>query len=153
MAAAEYPKDATKLVIERRYKSWTSRYEQFARSRGFKTELHDWQFVRRSFLDCRMEPGFHRFWRVWNPGIAYFVYRLFVRFGGRRSCALPTILTFATSGLVHALVVAPFFQRWSYSVIVAFTCFGVLTVASRYCEDLLNQKRWPKAINGLVNAG
>ena len=130
---------------------WVAGYEVFARSRGFTTTLNDWCFVRRSFFECWMEPGFHRFWRGWNPGIAYFVYRLFVLFGGRRNWALPTLLAFVTSGLVHTLVVLPFVQRWSYSVVVAFTCFGVLTVVSRYCEKLLRQKYWPKAVNVLVN--
>jgi hypothetical protein len=120
--------------------------------RGFRTEINDWPYVRRSFLECWAEPGFHRFWQVWNPGIAYFVWRLFLRLGGRKRWVAPTILSFLLCGLAHTLIVAPFLGRWSYSVIIAFGCFGVLTVLSRFAEPILRQHRWPVALNVLLNA-
>jgi len=133
------------------YKRYVNDYRAFARMRGFRTEVNDWPYVRRSFLECWAEPGFHRFWQVWNPGIAYFVYRLFLLLGGRRHWAGPTILAFVLCGLGHTLIVAPFFGRWAFSVITAFSCFGVLTVVSRLASPLLRQDRWPAAVNVLVN--
>ncbi|UCF78573.1 MAG: hypothetical protein JSW03_10930 [Candidatus Eiseniibacteriota bacterium] len=136
-----------------RYKRYVEDYTRYARMRGFKTELNDWPYVRRSFLECWAQPGFHRFWHLWNPGIAYFVYRLYIRLGGRRRWALPTVASFVLCGLIHTLIVAPFFRRWSYSVIGAFACFGVLTVLSRYLDSTLRQDRWPVPVNVLVNVG
>lgn len=132
--------------------AWERDYRRFARGRGFRT-FNDWPYHRRGFLEAWLEPGFHRFWRVWNPGIAYFVYRLFVRLGGRRHWILPTVLAFAGSGLVHTLVVVPFAGRWSYTLIVTFASFGVLTVASRLLAPLLRQDRWPLAVNLAINIG
>lgn len=137
--------------ISLRYDKYVDDYRAFARMRGFRTEVNDWPYVRRSFIECWGEPGFHRFWQVWNPGIAYFVYRLFIRFGGRRRWVGPTILAFISCGVIHTVIVAPFLGRWACSVIVAFTCFGVLTVMSCLASPLLRQNRWPVAANVLVN--
>ncbi|MGW8267404.1 MAG: hypothetical protein ACWGSQ_13640 [Longimicrobiales bacterium] len=134
------------------YKRWVADYQRYARMRGFQT-FNDWPYHRRGFLECWAEPGFHRFWQVWNPGIAYFVYRAFLRLGGRRRWDLATILAFLVCGFVHTIVVAPFLGRWSNSVIVAFLCFGALTVLSRWLARFLRQERWPTILNILVNVG
>lgn len=124
---------------------------RFARMRGFRS-FNDWPYHRRGFLECWAEPGFHRFWQVWNPGIAYFVHRLYLALGGRKRWALPTVLAFGFCGLAHTVVVAPLLQRWSYSLIVTFTLFGLLTVLSRRLAALLQQDRWPTLVNVALNA-
>jgi hypothetical protein len=124
---------------------------RFARMRGFRS-FNDWPYHRRGFLECWAEPGFHRFWQVWNPGIAYFVHRLYLWVGGRKRWAVPTIMAFILCGIAHTLIVAPFLQQWSFSVIVAFTLFGVLTVLSRRLASMLRQDSWPKGVNLLLNA-
>jgi hypothetical protein len=131
---------------------WEGRYARFARARGFES-FNDARYHWRGFVQCWAEPGFHRFWRVWNPGIAYFVHGLYIRLGGRKRFALPTIAAFTISGLVHTLVVVPFLRRWSFAVIVAFAVFGVLTVLSRYASAALRQDRWPMILNIAVNVG
>lgn len=133
------------------YRRWEIRYREFARHRGFRT-FNDWPYHRRGFLECWTEPGFHRFWRVWNPGIAYFVHRLFLRLGGRRRWDLPTVTSFVGCGLAHNLIVLPVLG-WSYTVVTAFACFGLLTVASRRLAPLLRQERWPALLNVAVNVG
>jgi len=134
------------------YRRWEADYQRFARARGFRT-FNDWPYHRRGFLECWAQPGFHRFWQVWNPGIAYFVHRLYLLLGGRRRWVLPTLGAFFLCGLAHTLVVAPLLGRWANSVIVAFTFFGVLTVLSRRLAPLLRQDRWPFVLNVLVNVG
>ncbi|MHC4517370.1 MAG: hypothetical protein ACYTAS_02170 [Planctomycetota bacterium] len=132
------------------YDAWAADYQAYARRRGFQT-FNDWPYHRRGFIECWAQPGFHRFWQVWNPGIAYFVHRLYLALGGRRRWALPTILSFAICGFVHTLLMAPFYRRWSHTLVGAFTCFGVLTVASRYLAPLLRQDRWPTVANIALN--
>ncbi len=127
-------------------------YRKFARMRGFKT-FNDFEYHRRGFIECWAEPGFHRFWQVWNPGIAYFVYRIYVRLGGSKKWTMPTLFSFIICGIIHTLIVAPFMRQWSFSVIVAFTCFGVLTILSRKLSYFLKQERWPWIMNALINVG
>ncbi len=134
------------------YESWKADYMRFARARGFRT-FNDWRYHRRGFLECWLEPGFHRFWRVWNPGIAYFVYRLYLALGGRRRWAMPAIGAFTLCGLAHTVVVAPIVGRWSWSLTVTFGLFGLLTVSSRRLSPRLAQRRWPRLANALVNVG
>jgi hypothetical protein len=135
-----------------RYKLYVWRYIAFARSRGFKS-FNDRLYHIRGFISCWAEPGFHKFWQVWNPGIAYFIYRFYFRVGGRKHWILPTFISFVFCGFAHTVIVLPFFKRWSYSVIGAFACFGLLTIINRYLEPLLKQEKWPSILNVLVNAG
>lgn len=132
------------------YDRWVKNYEKYARMRGF-TSFNDRPYHRRGFIDCWWQPGFHRFWQVWNPGISYFVYRLFIRLGGLKHWVAPTILAFALNGLVHTIVIWLLFGRWSYTLIVTFTCFGLLTVLNRKLEPVLQQDRWPLLVNLLLN--
>ena len=136
--------------LRRAYDAWVDEYRRFARMRGFRS-FNDWPYHRRGFLECWLEPGFHRFWQVWNPGIAYFVHRLYLALGGRRRWAVPTVLAFALAGLAHTIVVAPLVQRWSYSLVVTFALFGLLTVVSRRLATTLRQERWPRALNAMLN--
>jgi D-alanyl-lipoteichoic acid acyltransferase DltB (MBOAT superfamily) len=137
--------------LHARYRAWVEDYARYARMRGFTTEINDWPYVRRSFLECWAEAGFHRFWQVWNPGISYFVYRLFLRFGGRRRWVVPTLLAFFVNGLIHNMAGVLLVGHWSVMFVVTFTCCGVLTVLSRYLAPILHQRRWPKALNTAVN--
>jgi len=88
---------------------------------------------------------------VWNPGIAYFVFRLYVGLSGRRHRVLATLVSFLVCGLVHTLVVAPLLGRWSNTLLVTFTCFGILSLLSRSLAPILRQERWPSIVNILVN--
>jgi len=124
----------------------------YAAQRGFRT-FNDWPYHQRGFIECWAAPGFHRFWQLWNPGISYFVYRLFLRLGGRRRWIFPTLGAFLGCGIAHTLVVLPFTGRWSMTLVVTFFCFGVLTVVSRRLQPYLSQVRWPWPANVLVNAG
>lgn len=132
------------------YRLWVIDYKAYARARGFAS-FNDWPYHRRGFIECWAEPGFHRFWQVWNPGIAYFVHKLYICLGGRTHWILPTITSFILCGLGHTIVMLPFIQRWSYMLVTTFACFGILTVASRYLSPMLRQERWPVCINIIIN--
>ena len=140
-------------LLHARYQAWLEDYARYARMRGFTSEINDWPYVRRAFFECWAEPGFHRFWQVWNPGISYFVYRLFLRLGGRRRWVAPTLLAFFTNGLLHNMVGVLLVGHWSVMFVVTFTWCGVLTVMSRHLAPLLRQGRWPTALNTAVNVG
>lgn len=134
------------------YDAWADDYRRFARMRGFRS-FNDWPYHRRGFIEAWAQPGFHRFWQVWNPGIAYFVYRTYLRLGRGKRWAGPTVLSFLLCGLAHTVLFWPFAGRWSYTVIVAFAGFGVLTVASRRAASVLHQERWPWVVNAGINVG
>lgn len=138
--------------MKARYERFVIGYKIFARMRGFHT-FNDWPYHRRGFIECWAEPGFHRFWQIWNPGIAYFVYRLYLSLGGRRRWIFPTLFSFIFCGVAHTVIVFPFFGHWSFSVIGAFICFGVLTVLSKKFSRLLRQDRWPRLFNAAMNIG
>ena len=127
-------------------------YRKFAKMRGFKS-FNDFDYHWRGFIECWAQPGFHRFWQVWNPGIAFFVYCIYIRIGGLKKWTLPTMSSFIICGVLHTIIVFPFMRRWSFSVIGAFTCFGILTVISRKLSPILKQQDWPWIINTLINIG
>ena len=42
-------------------------YAQYCARRGYTSPFRGWSVVKRSLLCSWTQPGFHRFWRVWNP--------------------------------------------------------------------------------------
>ena len=58
---------------------------------------------------------------------------------------------FLICGFAHTIVVLPFFGRWSFSLIVAFACFGAITIVSRLFASVLQQERWPIVANIALN--
>ena len=136
--------------LKHAYAEYVKRYERYVRLRGFTTTINDWPYVKRSFITCWMEPGFHRFWQVWNPGISYFTWRLFLLLGGKRHWTMATLGTFLINGLVHTMIVAPFLG-WGWSFIMTFLICGILTVLSRRLRSFLQQRKWPAILNMTVN--
>jgi len=131
---------------------WKSEgYRQYLHRRGYPAP-QGWPFVRRAFLECWFEPGFHLFWRLWNPALGFLTFRLYRLLGGNRGGRITKVAAFFISGLLHGLAVLPFLG-WSLTIPVTFTCFGLLVVAGQSLSPLLRQNRWPKILNGPVNAG
>jgi hypothetical protein len=138
-------------ALKRRQARFESSFRAYAARRGFSS-INDAPFAWRAFVSCWAEPGFHRFWRVWNPGISYFVHRAYVRLGGRKRWVFATLASFELCGLAHNAVALPFFGRWwSWTLPVAFLCFGIFTVLSRLLEAHLRQDRWPMPVNVTLN--
>jgi hypothetical protein len=90
---------------------------------------------------------------VWNPGIGYLTFRLYLALGGRARRKRATLATFVVNGLVHTVVACPFFGRWSWTLIVTFLLCGILTIVSRRAGPVLRQERWPAIVNLAVNVG
>jgi hypothetical protein len=138
-------------------RGWMARYrrdyEGFARLRGFEAPINSWPYVRRSFFECWLEPGFHRFWQVWNPGIAYFAFKVYVWLGGNRRRSTATMGAFLANGLVHTIVTVPFVGRWPWMMVGTFISFGLLTLVSRGAGPLLRQTAWPPLLNAAANVG
>jgi hypothetical protein len=135
------------------YQQYVTGYKEYLKLRGFGEHLNDGPFFRRAFLECWLEPGFHRFWHVWNPGIAYFAFGLYIRFGGRRSRIRATLLAFFINGWVHNLVVSLLFWRFSFPLPWTFLAFGLFSLAAHGLEIPLRFERWPRIIHLGVNAG
>lgn len=147
-------------IIQRVRASWSEAYQDYVRGykvylqlRGYGEHLNDGPFFRRAFLECWCEPGFHRFWRVWNPGIAYFAYGLYIHLGGRRRRVTATLLAFFINGLVHNLVVSLLLLRLSFPLPWTFLAFGLASLAAQGLETPLRFDRWPRMIHLGVNAG
>ena len=140
-----------------RFKLYAHRYIAYARLRGFKS-FNDWAYHRRGFIECWAEPGFHKFWQVWNPGIGYFTYKLFLRLGGkglgiRRRQNQNIILTFLLNGIAHNLIVMTFMCRPSIPLPFTFLAFGAFTVLFRELGRIIDLNTWPKLIHLAINFG
>lgn len=124
-------------------------FAQYLHRRRYRS-VNDWPFLRRAFLECWAEPGFHRFWRVWNPALGFLVFRFYRLIGGNRAGAAGKVLAFIASGVSHGLLAAPFLG-WSWTIPVTFTCFGVLVALGSKTSRLLRQDRWPPSLNAVLN--
>ncbi|MCP4200688.1 MAG: hypothetical protein GY769_01985 [bacterium] len=101
-----------------------------------------------------VQPGFHRFWRVWNPLYGYFLYRLYLVLGGNRHRLVATLTVFASCGFVlHDLLVFLFSGYFSLVCTFGFVFFAILSLLSARFQKLLRQGEWPAAANAAANIG
>ena len=133
-----------------RYRLYVWRYIAYARMRGFKS-FNDWKYHRRGFIECWAAPGFHRFWEIWNPGIAYFVFRLYLKLGGHNNRMMATFFAFIINGIVHTVVFFVISGKYSYTIVILFSLFAILTLLNKKVESILSQKKWPWFLNSGVN--
>lgn len=127
-------------------------FEQYLARRGYDLRGGARPFLRRMFVESLGQPGFHRFWRVWNPLYGFALYRLYVALGGNRRRVRATLAVFVLCGaLLHDLPVSLLLGRVSLATTCAFSLFAVLALASRAAQPRLRQRRWPPLANAAVN--
>ena len=126
-------------------------YEQYLVLRGYDPSANKLLILKRALIDSWAEPGFHRFWQVWNPGIGHLLFRLYLLLGGNRLQLIATMLVFALCGLMHDVLVMVMFRRPFVAFTVAFSLFGLFAVANRAVENRLHQERWPGLLNLTAN--
>jgi hypothetical protein len=127
-------------------------YEEFLRKRGFdpKDSSH---FIRRAFITCWGEPGFHRFWRLWNPFYGYGLLRLYLALGGQRRPLVASFVVFVACGfLLHDLPAMLLMRQLSFNSTIAFGVFWAFASVSRRLSPRLRQEHWPRAANAACNA-
>lgn len=139
--------------LEDSYARYVCNYRQYLKLRGFGNHVNDWFFVKRGFLECWLQPGLHRFWQVWNPGIGYFAYKMYISFGGKTRPNVATLAVFLVNGLVHNLVVSLILWRWEFPLPFTFALFGILTVAYKWLDRHIDMNKWPPVIHLALNVG
>lgn len=126
-------------------------YKQYLAIRGYDPSSSRLLVLRRGLIDCWGEAGFHRFWRVWNPGVGHVLFKLYLFLGGSRNRVVATFFVFAVCGAIHDLVVMLIFHRPFFAFTAAFFSSGLLSLANRLLEPILHQDRWPSPLNALSN--
>jgi hypothetical protein len=126
-------------------------YNQYLVFRGYDPSSSKLLILKRALIDSWGEPGFHRFWRVWNPGIGHLLYRLYLFLGGNRNRIFSSILVFLICGFLHDLIVMAIFHRPFIAFSTAFISFGIIASVNRILEPALHQERWPIIYNVFSN--
>jgi len=135
------------------YQRYVSSYKRYLKRRGYGDHVNDWFYIKRGFLTCWFAPGFHRFWRVWNPGIGYFVYRLYILLGGNQRRNLATLAAFVINGLIHNLIVSLLFWRWDFPLPFTFLSFGVFTIIFKWLDTFVALQKLPAILHLAMNVG
>jgi hypothetical protein len=128
-------------------------YAQYCTSRGYKPPFKGWSVIRRSLFESWVQPGFHRFWRVWNPPVGYLLFRFYILLGGNRNRLFSTSLVFALSGALHDVVVFALVPKWGPIITCSYLVFGWLSLLNLKMERLLRQDKWPPVWNAILNLG
>jgi hypothetical protein len=126
-------------------------YDRYLVLRGYDPSSSKLVILKRALFDSWGEPGFHQFWRVWNPGVGHLLYRLYLLLGGNRARLIATLLVFILCGILHDVLVMLIFQRPFVAFTAAFLFFGVLALGNRSLETVLQQGHWPRLLNALFN--
>jgi hypothetical protein len=128
-------------------------YDQYLILRNFDPSAGKLVILKRALIDSWGEPGFHRFWQVWNPGVGYLLYRCYRWLGGYHHRLVATMAVFTLCGFLHDLMVMLIFRRPFMAFTAAFILFGGLALINRAVEPFLGQDRWPRWLNGIGNVG
>lgn len=126
-------------------------YNQYLILRGYDLSSNKLLILKRALIDSWSEPGFHRFWRVWNPGLGHLLFRFYLALGGNRIRLVATILVFTVCGFAHDALVMLIFRRPFVAFTTAFISSGILAVVNRYLEAILRQEQWPRLLNVFTN--
>lgn len=141
------------LDLQEFHKRYVDDYKAYLGMRGFGTHINDRSFAMRGFVTCWWEPGFHRFWQSWNPGIGYLTYKFYLLLGGKKHQNLATIATFLVNGLLHNLVVIPFVKRCDFPLPFTFLCFALFTVGFRWLDNYIDLEKLPDICHLCLNVG
>ena len=128
-------------------------YDQYLVIRNYDPTAGKLIILKRALITSWGEPGFHRFWQVWNPGVGYYLYRLYCWLGGNRHRLVSTMVVFIFCGFLHDLMVMLIFRRTFMAFTLAFLFFGVLALINRAVGPFLHQDQWPRGLNMVSNAG
>jgi hypothetical protein len=126
-------------------------YNQYLIFRKYDPSSSKLIILKRALIDSWGEPGFHRFWQVWNPGIGHLLYRFYRLLGGNRNRLIATMLVFMLCGILHDMMVMLIFRRPFVAFTTAFILFGILALINRAIEPILDQEKWPKWLNTISN--
>ncbi len=108
--------------------------------------------LRRLFLDSWVQPGFHRFWQVWNPVYGYFLFLIYRALGGSRRPLVAGISVFVFCGFIlHDLPIQLVTGEPRIVCTVAFLNWGVFAFLSRKLGPVLGFDRWSRVANLCVN--
>jgi hypothetical protein len=126
-------------------------YKEFLTSRNIDEPTKPWPYFRQGVVMCWTEPGFHNFWRKWNPLIGYFTYRLYVFLGGKKRLVPATLVTFIICGFAHDLVGLLLFKKLTPKSTIIFILFSIFTLLSKIPGKGSFQEQWPTTVNVVIN--
>jgi hypothetical protein len=126
-------------------------YRRYLIRRRYDPAAGKLTILKRALIESWWQPGFHNFWRVWNPGVGHLLFHLYLWFGGSRRQPYSNLAVFLLCGLVHDGLVMALFGRPFIVFSLAFTSCGVLSLASQILEPRLQPQGWPKAVNATFN--
>ena len=133
--------------------SWEQQtLERFLRRAGYRVPVEPVNLLVRWWVLSFAQPGINRFWRVWNPLMAYPLSLLYRLCGGRQRPLLARLIVFCVCGFVfHDIVTwvkdGHLGLRWT----ISFAIWAVIAYASFATRMDERQESWPWPANVLVN--
>ncbi len=125
-------------------------YQEYLEARGYPASMPPLRVIRRMFVDCWFEPGFHNFWRTWSPLAGFVLHRLYRTLGGRENRPLAVVITFLSSGLVfHDLPLMFLLGKPLLVCTGAWFFFALATLVSARAVP----PGWARASYALLNLG
>ena len=127
-------------------------FSSYLENRGYRLEAGSALFLKRLFLDSWAQPGFHKFWQVWNPVYGFFLFRLYCALGGAQRRVVSTLAVFLFCGaFLHDLPLTLITGHPSVVCTTAFSFWAVVALFARCSSSLLHLAAWPRSIHVGLN--
>jgi hypothetical protein len=107
-------------------------FAQYLLRRGYKVPPQTPDIIRRWWLSSFAQPGFAKFWRVWNPYIGFWLLKLYRKLGGDRHRGFACLATFGFAGFCHDLlnfILEPQ-DGLELFLTIAFLIWGIIVLAT-----------------------
>ena len=123
----------------------------FYTKRGYKYPLQIVDVMLRWWFLSFAQPGFHRFWRVWNPLLGYLLFLFYIVLGGNKRPFMAGFVVFTSCGFfLHDLLTLK--EVIELDMTISFMIWAVLCDLSRRYQLHKIQEKWPWIANVLINA-
>ena len=123
----------------------------FYTKRGYKYPIKIGDLLLRWWFLSFAQPGFHRFWRVWNPLLGYLLFLFYIALGGNKRPFIASFVVFTSCGFVfHDLLTLK--EVIALDTTISFMIWAVLCDLSRRYQLHKIQEKWPWIANVLINA-
>lgn len=111
-------------------------FSQYLTRRGF-CNLSITNLFHQMIIVSLIQPGFLKFWRMWNPFCGYILFLFYVHIGGNRKRNIALVIVFLSSGFIlHDLLIFLITGIFSFVFTIGFSFYSaMITINSFYSYE------------------
>lgn len=131
----------------------SQQFRRYLLRRGYQVPLKMPDVLYGWWIRSFLQPSFGHFWRVWNPFIGFWLYKLYHRLGGDRYRVVACLGTFLVAGFCHDLINFGLDMEdgLEFDLTVSFLIWGILVLLLSRRSVLKLFRKFPGIVHFILN--